>query len=182
GSGPMPSSKGWARWGCLACARFVSALLRKNFEWAWTMYQCLSVIPPAPSTADAENEGHEHTHDLVGHQEEYGGDGHHYEYHGSGDGGLAPTRPRDLLRLGAHLLQELRRTDLPHRAYLPLSRGAAHNPLRCLDFADRAGLRLAGVEEIAGACQVNDLHVATTPRPATEHIGLFPKRGNGGAS
>src|SRR5262249_37003374 len=146
GSGPMPSSKGWARWGCLACARFVSALLRKNFEWAWTMYQCLSVIPPAPSTADAENEGHEHTHDLVGHQEEYGGDGHHYEYHGSGDGGLAPTRPRDLLRLGAHLLQELERSDLRHRASLRLSGGAAHNPLRCLDFADRAGLRRAGVE------------------------------------
>ena len=144
------------------------------------MYQCLSVIPPAPSTADAENEGHEHTHDLVGHQEEYGGDGHHYEYHGSGDGGLAPTRPRDLLRLGAHLLQELERTDLRHRAYLPPSRGAAHNPLRCLDFADRAGLRLAGVEGISVACQVNDLHVATTPHPATEHIKLFPKRGNGG--
>src|SRR5262249_19092032 len=110
------------------------------------MYQCLSVIPPAPSTADAENEGHEHTHDLVGHQEKYGGDGHHYEYHGSGDGGLAPTRPRDLLRLGAHLLQELERTDLRHRAYLPPSGGAAHNPWRCLDFAARAGLRLAGVE------------------------------------
>src|SRR5262249_13262212 len=110
------------------------------------MSECLSVIPPAPSTADAENEGHEHTHDLVGHQEEYGGDGHHYEYHGSGDGGLAPTRPRDLLRLGAHLLQELKRTDLRHRAYLPPSRAAAHNPLRCLDLADRAGLRLAGDE------------------------------------
>src|SRR6266436_354625 len=93
------------------------------------MYQCLSVIPPAPSTADAENEGYEHTHELVGHQEEYGGDGYHYEYHGSGDGGLAPARPRDLLRLGAHLLQEFKRTDLRHRAYLiaslPPSRGAA---------------------------------------------------------
>src|SRR5262249_20540669 len=110
------------------------------------MYQCLSVIPPAPSTADAENEGYEHTHDLVGHQEEYGGDGHHHEYHGSGDGGLAPARPRDLLRLGAHLLQEFKRTDLRHRAYLPPFSGRGRNPLRCLDFGDRAGLRLAGVE------------------------------------
>src|SRR6266487_4689452 len=125
------------------------------------MYQCLSVIPPAPSTTGAENEGHEHTHELVGHQEEYGGDGHHYEYHGSGDGGLAPARPGDLLRLGAHLLQELKRTDLRHRAYLIASfaalSGCGHNPLRCLDFADRAGLRLAGVEEIAGPFSLNDL-------------------------
>src|SRR2546429_9954087 len=110
------------------------------------MYRCLSVLPPAPPPADAENEGHEHTHELVGHQEEYGGDGHHYEYHGSGDGGLAPARPRDLLRLGAHLLQEPKRTDLRHRAYLPPSRGGGHNPLPCLDFAARAGLRLAGME------------------------------------
>src|SRR6266540_3770637 len=125
------------------------------------MYQCLSVIPPAPSTTGAENEGHEHTHELVGHQEEYGGDGHHYEYHGSGDGGLAPARPRDLLRLGAHLLQELKRTDLRHRAYLiasfPALSGCGHNPFSCLDFADRAGLRLAGVEEIASACNIKPL-------------------------
>src|SRR2546429_3604547 len=89
------------------------------------MYRCLSVLPPAPPPADAENEGHEHTHELVGHQEEYGGDGHHYEYHGSGDGGLAPARPRDLLRLGAHLLQEFKRTALRHISHLPPSRGAA---------------------------------------------------------
>src|SRR6266536_4788695 len=127
------------------------------------MYQCLSVIPPAPSTTGAENEGHEHTHELVGHQEEYGGDGHHYEYHGSGDGGLAPARPRDLLRLGAHLLQELKPTDLRHRAYLPPSRGCGHNPLRCLDFADRAGLRLAGVEVIPRANTVNGLERQTCP-------------------
>src|SRR5215831_7554578 len=114
------------------------------------MYQCLSDIPPAPSTADAENEGYEHTHDLVGHEEEYGGDGHHDEYHGSGNGGLAPARPRDLLRLGAHLLQEFKRTDLRHIAYLiaslPPSRACGRNPLRCRDFGDRAGLPLAGVE------------------------------------
>src|SRR5215471_9089158 len=114
------------------------------------MYQCLSVIPPAPSTADAEDEGYEHTHELVGHQEEYGGDSHHYEYHGSGDGGLAPARPGDLRRLGAYLLQEFKRTDLRHIAYLivslPPSRACGHNPLRCRDFGDRAGLRLAGVE------------------------------------
>src|SRR5262249_60002607 len=92
---------------------------------------CLRVIPPALKPADAENEGYEHTHDLVCHQEEYGGDGHHHKDHGSGDGGLAPARPRDLLRLGAHLLQEFKRTDLRHRAYLPLSRGAAttHSPV-----------------------------------------------------
>src|SRR6516165_3098113 len=142
------------------------------------MYQCLSVIPPAPSTADAENEGHAHTHDLVGHQEEYGGDGHHYEYHGSGDGGLAPTRPRDLLRLGAHLLQELERTDLRHRAYLPPSRGAAHNPLRCLDFADRAGLRLAGVEEIAAPFSVKDLHWQPPPSRTIELHRVFCPNGN----
>src|SRR5262245_38015886 len=143
------------------------------------MYQCLSVIPPAPSTADAENEGHDHTHDLVGHEEEYGGDGHHDEYHGGGDGGLAPARPRDLLRLGAHLLQELKRTDLRHIAYLiaslPPSRACGRNPLRCLDFGDRAGLRLAGVEEIAAACQVNGLSWQLPFSPATDQIELFPK-------
>src|SRR5258706_6134775 len=89
------------------------------------LYRCWWFIRRAPTPADAENEGYEHTHELVGHQEEYGGDGHHYEYHGSGDGGLAPARPRDLLRLGAHLLQEFKRTDLRHIAHLPPSRGAA---------------------------------------------------------
>ena len=80
------------------------------------MYQCLSDIPPAPSPADAENKGHEHTHELIGQQEKDGGDGHHHEDHGSGDGGLPPARPGDLLRFGAHLLQEFERADLRHMA------------------------------------------------------------------
>ena len=38
----------------------------------------------------------------------------HDEHHGGGDHGLAPRRPGDLVGLGAHLLQELERTDLRH--------------------------------------------------------------------
>src|SRR5262245_1350509 len=78
------------------------------------MYQCLSDIPPAPSPANAENEGDEHTHELVGHQEEDGRDGHHDEHHRGGDRGFASARPSDLLRLGAHFLQEFKWTDLRH--------------------------------------------------------------------
>src|SRR5215471_848281 len=77
------------------------------------MYHCFS-IPPAPSPADAEHEGHEKPHHLVRHQEEDGSDGHHHEHHAGGDGGLTPGRPSDLRRLGADLLQELERTDLRH--------------------------------------------------------------------
>src|SRR5262245_43823109 len=67
------------------------------------MYQCLSVIAPAPSTADAENKGHDRPHDLFrrhqeiansenhgdgpthdrsGQQETHRGDGNHYGHHG----------------------------------------------------------------------------------------------------
>src|SRR5512132_1615416 len=110
------------------------------------MYQCLSDIPPARSPADAENEGHDHTHEEVGHHEECGGDEHHHEHHERGDESLTPARPRDLLRLDAHLLQEFKRTDLHHTAYLPPSRACGSNSLRFLNFAERSGLRLAGVE------------------------------------
>src|SRR5262249_56490026 len=109
---------GWGGGVGCACGGMDGRTSRANWEGAGTLSRCLAFIPPPPKTADAENEGYEHTHDLVGHQEEYGGDGHHDEYHGSGDGGLATARPRDLLRLGAHLLQEFKRTDLRHRAYL----------------------------------------------------------------
>src|SRR6266581_6949229 len=78
------------------------------------MYQCLSDIPPAPSPADAENESDERAHDLISQQKEDGGDGYHDEDHGCGDGGFAPARPRDLLPLDAHLLQEFKRADLRH--------------------------------------------------------------------
>src|SRR5215467_12931436 len=109
------------------------------------MYQCLSAIPPAPSTAaDAENERHDETHDLVRQQEEDRRDRDHHEDHRGGDGGLAPGRPGDLLGLGAHLLQELERTDLRHS--LPAAPLVTrHNPLK-FRLLSRAGLRLAGVE------------------------------------
>src|SRR4029077_14707144 len=101
------------------------------------MYQCLSVIPPAPSTGAAENEGHEHAHDLVRDQKEHGGNGDHHKHHGGGDGGLAPARPGDLLSLGAHLLQELERTDL--RPSLPAAvSGMRPYPIEVLRFSARA--------------------------------------------
>ena len=53
-------------------------------------------------------------HDLIGEQEEDRGDDHHHEHHHGGDGRLLARRPGDLLRLGAHFLQELERTDLRH--------------------------------------------------------------------
>src|SRR5713226_4721982 len=99
------------------------------------IYQCLSVIAPAPSTADAEHEGHDRPHDLVCHQEEDRSDGDHDEHHGGGDDGLAPGRPSNLLGLGAHLLHELERTDLRHN--LPAAHfGARLNSLKYLNLFD----------------------------------------------
>src|SRR6516164_7091899 len=102
------------------------------------MYQCLSDILPAPSPAGAENKGHEEAHELIGHEKEDGSDGHHHEDHGGGNSGLASARPRDLLRLRAHFLQEFKWTDLRHMAYLQPSRACGRNPLRFLNFAGRA--------------------------------------------
>src|SRR5262249_18511916 len=112
---------------------------------AWMMYQCLSDIPPAPSPANAENESNEHAHDLISQQKENGGDGYHDEDHCRGDGSFPPRRPRDLLRLDAHLLQELERTDLCHVVDLRPCRAGGRNLLR-FRLVGRAGLRLAGVE------------------------------------
>ena len=100
--------------------------------------------------------------------------------------------------LGAHLLQEFKRADLRHLVYLiaslPPSRACGRNSLRCRDFGDRAGLRLAGVEEIAGACSFKTLswqppspavieyirlsaRVATAARPRAAY-SLFSVKGN----
>src|SRR5215813_11593480 len=76
------------------------------------MYQRLAMA--VPSGSDAEDEGHEVADHLIRHEEEDGGDARHDEHHQRGDHGLAPGRPRDLLGLGADLLQKLERTDLRH--------------------------------------------------------------------
>src|SRR5947209_5954104 len=78
------------------------------------MYQCLSPVIFSPSTTDAEYEGYDKTHDLVCDEKEDRGDRHHDENHGCGDRGLPPCRPGNLLRLGAHFLHELERTDPRH--------------------------------------------------------------------
>src|SRR5262249_56216020 len=93
------------------------------------MQVCLSNLPPPPPPADAENESDEHAHDLISQQKENGGDGDHDEDHRRGDGGFAPRRPRDLLRLDAHLLQELERTDLCPVVDLPPPRAGGRQPL-----------------------------------------------------
>ena len=51
----------------------------------------------------------------VGEEEEQAGDDHHGEHEARGDQRLAPRRPGDLRRLGAHLLQELEGVALRHR-------------------------------------------------------------------
>src|SRR5215813_4104189 len=76
------------------------------------MYQRLAMA--VPSGSDAEDEGHEVADHLIRHEEEDGGDTRHDEHHQGGDHGLAPGRPRDLLGLGADLLEKLERTDLRH--------------------------------------------------------------------
>src|ERR1700730_8035727 len=101
------------------------------------MYQCLSAIPPAPSTADAENERHDETHDLVRDQEEDRRDRDHHEDHRGGDGGLAPGRPGDLLGLGATLLHELEGTDL-RNSFPAAPLVTRHNPLN-FRLLSRAG-------------------------------------------
>src|SRR5262245_47932044 len=110
------------------------------------MYQCLSDNPPTPPPADAGAESHDPANAPAGPHPACRGDEHHHEHQGRGDEGLTPARPRDLLRLDAHLLQEFKRTDLRHTAYLPPSRACGCNSLRFLNFAERSGLRLAGVE------------------------------------
>ena len=64
--------------------------------------------------SDAEDERHGVADHLIRHEEEDGGEGRHDEHHQGGDHGLAPGRPRDLLGLGADLLEKLERTDLRH--------------------------------------------------------------------
>src|ERR1700676_2844583 len=72
---------------------------------------------PKLSTADAEQEADGQPHHLIRQQKENRRNDHHDEYHDGGYGRLLARRPRDLLRLGAHFLQELEGTDLRHRSY-----------------------------------------------------------------
>src|ERR1700724_3564871 len=82
------------------------------------MYQRLAMGLPAVSGADAEDEGDGDAEDRVRSRKEDAGKRDHHEHHDGGDHHLAPGRPRDLLGLGANLLQELLRTD--HRCCLAL--------------------------------------------------------------
>src|ERR1043165_6936617 len=86
------------------------------------MYQRLAMA--VPTISDPEHEGHEVADHLIRHEEEDGGEARHDEHHQGGDHGLAPGRPRDLLGLGADLLQKLERTDLRH-SFLPCPRTRA---------------------------------------------------------
>jgi hypothetical protein len=47
--------------------------------------------------------------------------------------------------------------------------------LRFLNFAERSGLRLAGVEEIARACSVNYLHWQPSPSRPLAYIAVFAR-------
>lgn len=66
------------------------------------------------SSIDAEQEANPETHDLVGEQKEDRSDEHHNEHHDRGHGGFLARRPGNLLSLGPHFLQELKRIDLRH--------------------------------------------------------------------
>jgi len=68
----------------------------------------------ASATAHADDRFHDQTHELVGDQEEDGRQSGHDEDHHGGDQRLAPRRPSDLLALGTHLLQKLRRAGFCH--------------------------------------------------------------------
>src|SRR5580700_1608504 len=72
---------------------------------------------PKHSTVDAEQEADGDPHHLIRQQKEDRRDDHHDEYHDGGHGGLLARRPRDLLRLGAHFLQELEGTEFCHSSY-----------------------------------------------------------------
>src|ERR1700726_4211387 len=72
---------------------------------------------PKLSTTDAEQEADGDPHHLIRQQKEDRRDDHHDEHHDGGHGRLLARRPRDLLRLGAHFLQELEGTDLCHSSY-----------------------------------------------------------------
>src|SRR5215469_8434661 len=66
------------------------------------------------SASKAQHRCYEDTNELVRDQEEDRRDRHHYEHHGSGNRGFPTRRPSDLLRLLAHLLQELEYVCLGH--------------------------------------------------------------------
>jgi transcription antitermination factor NusG len=67
-------------------------------------------LRPSPiSEAEAEHERNDDADHLIRDQNEDRGNRHHHEHHHRGDHGLAARRPRDLLRLAAHFLQELER-------------------------------------------------------------------------
>src|SRR5690349_8082889 len=87
------------------------------------MYQRFAMAVSIASASDAEDEGHDVADHLIRHEEIHPGEPDHDEHHQGGDHGLSPGRPRDLLGLGADLLEELERTDLRHadpsRPYAP---------------------------------------------------------------
>src|ERR1700681_4627054 len=90
------------------------------------MYQRLAMA--VPNTSNPQHERHEKPNQLIGDEKEDAGETRHDEHHQGGDHGLAPRRPRDLLGLGADLLQELERTDLRHALTLSLGRVLGRPP------------------------------------------------------
>src|ERR1700758_3881618 len=66
------------------------------------------------SASKGQHRGYQQPDELIRDQEEHRRDRHHYEHHRSGNRGLAPRRPADLLRLVAHLLHELEYVCLGH--------------------------------------------------------------------
>src|ERR1700747_1869822 len=66
------------------------------------------------SANKVQHRRYQYPDELIRDQEEHRRDRHHHEHHRSGDRGLATRRPRDLLRLVAHLLHELEYVCLGH--------------------------------------------------------------------
>src|ERR1700683_1545870 len=75
------------------------------------MYQRLAMFLSATSGADAQHEGHEIADHQIRDREEDASEPDHHEHHDRGDHDLLAGRPRDLLGLGADLLEALLRTD-----------------------------------------------------------------------
>src|SRR5262249_2778786 len=70
------------------------------------------------AAAETQCQSYNHTHDLIGQQEEDSRNrGHHEDHHGR-DRCLTPRRPGDLLALGADFLQKLEGTDFRHAVRL----------------------------------------------------------------
>src|ERR1700728_2888154 len=77
---------------------------------------------------DAKKEANAVAHDLIRDQKENRGDKDHHEHHHGGDSRLLARRPRDLLRLGPHFLQELEWVDLRHGQQIVLGSLNRYSP------------------------------------------------------